>query len=128
MGKRVELGPVPYPDTHARAARDALKALREERGWSQARAGEALGGLSQATISRLESGPAQIQLATLLEMRRVLRISIDELLGLDPIEWEGVPISDLLSRLDAVRDLILSRADGRNAPAAAALPPKRRRL
>lgn len=56
-----------------------VKALRETRGWSQEKlAAEA--NISQPTLTRLENGSTNLELATIIKVANALETSMDELL------------------------------------------------
>ena len=60
---------------------DRLRRLREAKGWSQEELARQAGSVTQAQVSRLESGQRANPKATvLLALARALQVSVDELL------------------------------------------------
>lgn len=82
--------PLRYREHVCAVARRAILDLKAQ-GLSETAIGKRW-GLSQATVNALKSGTAsKIGLRTLLQLRAALHMSIDELLGLPPIEGNSLP-------------------------------------
>jgi DNA-binding Xre family transcriptional regulator len=85
--------PLRYREHVCRLARRAILEIQGREHISQ----EAIGdrwGLSQATINSLKNGTAtKIGLRVLIQLRVALGVSLDELLGLPPIDGDSVPPS-----------------------------------
>jgi len=81
-----------------------LKQLRELRGVTQAEMAAAL-GVNQSRISEYEQGGLRLHGAVVVALAKTLRVSADELLGLDKTEARGPKNARLLRRLQRIEDL-----------------------
>src|SRR5712691_4393286 len=81
-----------------------LRELRELRGITQAEMAEAL-GVNQSRISEYEQGGLRLHGAVLVAMAKTLRVSADELLGLDKRQTPGPKNARLLRRLQRIEEL-----------------------
>jgi transcriptional regulator with XRE-family HTH domain len=82
-----------------------LAALRQARGITQTELGDAVGA-SQRVIAYYESDAAQPPGSLLVDLARALKVSADELLGLEPVTEKTPPkTARLLKRLRRVEEL-----------------------
>jgi transcriptional regulator with XRE-family HTH domain len=82
-----------------------LRRIREDRGFSQAQLGRAI-GVSQRMLAYYENHAEKAPAHHLMQMAGVLRVSIDELIGYKPFEAEAAkPNPRLWSRLRQVESL-----------------------
>jgi len=99
----VSVGPV-----KERTVRDfgkRLREIRQRRGVTQEQLGAAV-GVSNRVIAYYEADGAQPPGALLAELARALKVSADELLGLEPLKDQTKPrTARLLKRLRKVEDL-----------------------
>jgi transcriptional regulator with XRE-family HTH domain len=66
-----------------------LRELRKRRGRSQAEVAESL-GVHQSLVSEYELGTVRLPSTTLAALARIFRTSADEILGLKPLEEDGI--------------------------------------
>lgn len=69
-----------------------LMALRRQRGWSQEELGSQI-GVTRQTVSKWEMGQSTPELEKLVELSKLFQISIDQLVGLEKTEEEGLASS-----------------------------------
>jgi len=82
-----------------------LREIRQRRGVTQEQLGAAV-GVSNRVIAYYEADGAQPPGALLAELARTLKVSADELLGLEPVKDQTKPrTARLLKRLRKVEDL-----------------------
>lgn len=82
-----------------------LRELRETRGVTQAEVAEAL-GVNQSRISEYEQGGLRLHGAAIVALARTLRVSADELLGLEKADSRRRPKNTrLLRRLQRIEEL-----------------------
>lgn len=82
-----------------------LAAARDAAGFSQAALAEEL-GIAQQTLAHYETGRSRVSVALLLEMSRILRFSIDDMLaGRAEGRSKRGPASRLEQQLDAIARL-----------------------
>jgi transcriptional regulator with XRE-family HTH domain len=81
-----------------------LRELRETRGVTQAEVAEAL-GVNQSRISEYEQGGLRLHGAVIVALARSLRVSADELLGLDKTDSRRPKNPRLLRRLQRIEEL-----------------------
>jgi transcriptional regulator with XRE-family HTH domain len=82
-----------------------LAAARDAAGFSQAALAEEL-GIAQQTLAHYETGRSRVSVALMLEMSRVLRFSIDDMLaGRAEGRSKRGPASRLEQQLDAIARL-----------------------
>lgn len=87
---------------------EILRKLRSEKGWSQAQLAKRI-GLSSSIIAHYESGTRYPSLETLAEIRRVMGVSTDFLLGLSNQKDCWLDVSGLLpNEVKILEDLVES--------------------
>lgn len=97
-----------YDEKYAEAARKILRAFVQECG-TQGKAAEAL-GVHQSAVSRSASKTSQPTLKVLIALREKIGLTIDEMLGLEPIalSLSGSP-KDFTERLRTLLRLLESQ-------------------
>lgn len=92
-------------DAFFKALGARLAAARDAAGFSQADLAERL-GIAQQTLAHYETGRSRVSVGMLLEMSRVLRFSIDDMLAArDAGRSKRGPASRLEQQLDAIARL-----------------------
>lgn len=81
-------GTKPIEEAHAARAREALARYVDSVDGGQKKAAPRL-GVSQGTLSRYISGQLQMGLAILVALRRVSKTPIDDILELEPLDFES---------------------------------------
>ena len=81
-----------------------LRELRETRGVTQAEVAEVL-GVNQSRISEYEQGGLRLHGAVIVALARTLRVSADELLGLDKADSRRPKNARLLRRLQRIEEI-----------------------
>ena len=82
-------GPRSIPPTDEKAIGARLKELRESRHFNQLKLAEAL-GINQSLLSRYERGELRLHGALLARAATALKVSADQLLGLQEIKGNGL--------------------------------------
>jgi transcriptional regulator with XRE-family HTH domain len=70
------------PDNRPGAIGESLQSIRKRRGLTQKELGEKI-GLTREAIASYESGRSHLMVITLLDMAAALRVSVNEILGLE---------------------------------------------
>jgi transcriptional regulator with XRE-family HTH domain len=81
-----------------------LRELREARGITQAEVAQAL-GVNQSRVSEYEQGGLRLHGAVIVALTRTLRVSADELLGLEKADARRPKNARLLRRLQHIEDI-----------------------
>lgn len=82
-----------------------IAALRKERGYTQTELSDQVGAI-QVVISNYERGKLRPHPDMLVRLAKALRVSADELLGVQPASQNGAPVSRrVLRRLQAIDQL-----------------------
>lgn len=82
-----------------------IAALRDQRGVTQAEISEKL-GISQALMSQYEHGRLRPNAALIIELARILKVSADEILGLDKSgDDDAKPNRRILRRVEQIESL-----------------------
>ncbi|MDR0290718.1 MAG: helix-turn-helix domain-containing protein [Treponema sp.] len=70
------------PDNRLGAIGESLQSIRKRRGLTQKELGEKI-GLTREAIASYESGRSHLMVITLLDLAAALRVSVNEILGLE---------------------------------------------
>jgi transcriptional regulator with XRE-family HTH domain len=82
-----------------------IAALRKERGYTQTELADQVGAV-QVVVSNYERGKLRPHPDMLVRLAKALRVSADELLGVQPASQNGAPVSRrVLRRLQAIDQL-----------------------
>jgi transcriptional regulator with XRE-family HTH domain len=82
-----------------------IAALRKERGYTQTELADQVGAI-QVVVSNYERGKLRPHPDMLVRLAKALRVSADELLGVQPASQNGAPVSRrVLRRLQAIDQL-----------------------
>jgi transcriptional regulator with XRE-family HTH domain len=82
-----------------------IAALRKERGYTQTELADQVGAV-QGVLSDYECGKLRPHADMLVRLAKALRVSTDELLGVQPASQNGAPVSRrVLRRLQAIDQL-----------------------
>jgi transcriptional regulator with XRE-family HTH domain len=82
-----------------------IAALRRERGYTQTELAELVGAI-QVIVSNYERGKLRPHPDMIVRLAKALRVSADELLGVQPASQNGAPVSRrVLRRLQAIDQL-----------------------
>jgi transcriptional regulator with XRE-family HTH domain len=92
-----------------------VRELRARRGWTQRELADNA-GLSQAMISKIESGDTEMTGGTIRGLARVLGVSADVLVGLVPLPQDGDEEASLQTDPYPNRRLLRQSSDWTNAP------------
>lgn len=108
--KAAKGGTKAYPDEYARSARAVLQRFVDEQGGQRQAA--AILDFDQSRLSRLLAANATTQppLSLLLELRKHVSMTIDQILGLPTIKLDGVSLTELRDRMDAIQALLEAQA------------------
>lgn len=83
---------------------ERIAALRKERGLTQAQLADIL-GYSQQQILSFEKGRRRVSVSALLELSRVLSVSVEQLLGAESPPAKRGPTPKLQRQLEQLQDL-----------------------
>jgi transcriptional regulator with XRE-family HTH domain len=81
-----------------------LKEVRLRRGLMQAEVAKAI-GVKQPVLSECESGEIRLHGALLVRLAAVLKVSADEILGLEPVDSPSPHSARLMRRLQRIEEL-----------------------
>jgi transcriptional regulator with XRE-family HTH domain len=70
------------PDNRLIAIGKTLQSIRKRRGFTQQELGEKI-GLTREAVASYEAGRSNLMITTLLDMATVLRVTVNEILGLE---------------------------------------------
>jgi transcriptional regulator with XRE-family HTH domain len=93
------------PDERAALIGGQLQSIRKRRGLTQKRLAEKI-GVTREAIAAYESGRSHLTDLTLMDLSSALRVSSDEILGLEPPLQEAPPLSRrLMKRVSIIEGL-----------------------
>jgi transcriptional regulator with XRE-family HTH domain len=89
------------PDERAALIGGHLQSIRKKRGLTQKRLAEKI-GVTREAIAAYESGRSHLTDLTLMDLSVALRVSSDEILGIQPPPQEATPVSRRLMKRVAI--------------------------
>jgi len=92
------------PDNRLTAIGKSIQSIRKRRGFTQKELGEKI-GLTREAIASYEAGRSHLMIITLLDMAAVLRVTVNEILGLERQTAEITITRRWAKRMDIIESL-----------------------
>jgi len=92
------------PDKSLAVIGKMLQYIRKRRGFTQKELGEKI-GLTREAIASYEAGRSNLMITTLLDMAAVLRVSVNEILGLERQSVEAAITRRWAKRMEIIESL-----------------------